>query len=248
MRSRPGFRNLGANWQNYSSQIASRVWSLRLAGATRSAREKRSAGCDGTSTMYIPDHFIAEWRDARNYGILDSRGWWMNPWPFWGWVETFTKVAAWLFVLRIRSPGVKASHTSVLTWMQAGPAYKAEVAVMFVACFFLLLAILDRLLLYREVISMAFVFPNNLAHWSVLYTMLHGPELLSTRHYRAFLWLMLLGDVSKLIFFKVHDFNIKALAKHALYLLVTLYAIAYAVILTLDYHTGASLSMARKAR
>ena len=194
--------------------------------------------------MYVPDKFIAEWRDARNYGVLDSRGWWLNPWPFWGWVETFTKVAAWLFVFGMKNNVASASAGRTLA--DAGAAYKAQVGIMFLACFFLLLAILDRMLLYREVISMVFVFPNNLAHWSVLWVMVQGPGAICIRNYRGFLWMMFLGDISKLIFFVVHDFNIKALAKYALYLMVFLYAVAYGVILALHYWMDPSAAL--KAR
>jgi len=167
--------------------------------------------------MYIASGFIAEYRESRGYSIFSSQGWWLNMWPFWGWIETFLKVFAWLFVFGIRSNS-NPSHpnNTVQSYSLSNyPAFRVQVIIMTIACIFLALAILDRLLLYREVISMIFVFPNNLAHWTVLKAMIDlGPNQISHFHLRAFLWLMFLGDISKLIFFKVHDFNIKAVAKH----------------------------------
>lgn len=133
------------------------------------------------------------------------------------------KIAAWCFVPKIRS----ATDIEPVT-----PARNVITAVMFIASCLLTGAIVDRLF-YREIISMIFVFPNHWAHWSV-YTALMERRV-DGFALRNFLWLMFAGDVVKLIFFLVHGFEIKALAKYAVYSLVAFFAFMYAFCLAIEY-------------
>lgn len=106
---------------------------------------------------------------------------------------------------------------------------------MLIASSLLALAVVDRVV-YRELISMVFVFPNNWAHWSVTTSMLrHGRVGLNVRYFRCFVCLMFIGDIVKLVFFAVHDFSRLHVARFVLYALVALFAALYATLLLLDY-------------
>lgn len=85
--------------------------------------------------------------------------------------------------------------------------FAAETVIMLVAAGGIGAAIIDRMI-YREIVSIIFVFPNNWAHWTVAMTMYkHGQEGINARYLRIFCWLMLAGDVVKLAFFAFHDFS-----------------------------------------
>lgn len=87
------------------------------------------------------------------------------------------------------------------------PVFAVETAVMLLASVILATAVIDRLV-YREIISMIFVFPNNWAHWTVALAMLRGGRAgVNIKYLRIFCWLMLAGDVIKLVFFAWHDFT-----------------------------------------
>ncbi len=80
---------------------------------------------------------------------------------------------------------------------------------------------------------MLFVFPNNWAHWSVYAAL--AERRVDGVALRSFLWLMFAGDVVKLVFFVVHGFEIKALAKYAVYSLVAFFALLYGLCLAIEY-------------
>lgn len=85
--------------------------------------------------------------------------------------------------------------------------FAIEAATMLLASALITAAIIDRMV-YREIVSMIFVFPSNWAHWTVTSAMLRsGREGINIRYFRIFCWLMLAGDIVKLVFFAVHDFS-----------------------------------------
>lgn len=62
---------------------------------------------------------------------------------------------------------------------------------------------------------MIFVFPNMWAHWNVFLAMYQfGRSGISARYFRIFCFLMLAGDVVKLVFFAVHDFSMLNIARY----------------------------------
>lgn len=154
--------------------------------------------------VFVPPTFIAEYRVARKFSLLSTNGWWLNRWPLLGWLETGLKVLAWFY----------SSYVGIETVPIHKPKYGSEPAVFVLQTFLmcggttlLTLAVVDRLR-YREVVSMIFVFPNAWAHWVVVSAMLRlGPAGLQARNFRMFCWLMLSGDIVKLLFFAVHDFT-----------------------------------------
>lgn len=155
-----------------------------------------------TTMVFIPSEFLPEYRIAKKYSLFSSNGWWLNQWPLLGWLETFVKIAAWCFV-----PFVHVPNAPPVNPAEVPIAFATETLIMFVAAGLIGAAIIDRLI-YRELISIVFVFPNNWAHWTVVHAMYkYGREGTNVRYMRIFCWLMFAGDVVKLVFFAVHDFS-----------------------------------------
>lgn len=152
--------------------------------------------------VFYPSEFLPEYRPVRKFPLYSTNGWWLNPWPFMGWLETFVKIAAWLFVPFVLLKPIKSAPPESIS-----PSFAVQTSIMLLAASLLTAAIIDRLV-YREIISMIFVFPNNWAHWTVAISMLrHGRSGINIRCFRIFCWLMFAGDIVKLIFFAVHDFT-----------------------------------------
>ena len=197
-------RNLGFSLAQYRSFLY--ILLEVICDQTSVTQPKRRLGV----TMFVPSHFIAEFRDARKYSILSSKGWWLNRWPPLGWLETIVKVAAWYYAGRVPVPegaGPPDLHIPQTTRL-------AQTWTMLMASGLLAAAIIDRLV-YREIISMIFVLPNNWAHWTVVRALARASKSpFSGTDFRTFCWLMLAGDIVKLVFFAVHDFNIASVAKH----------------------------------
>ena len=176
--------------------------------------------------VYIPATFISEYPSARKHSLFSRAGWWLNKWPTLAWIETFVKIAAWLWVPSAIGP-VRQGATGIHSAERIMQTVIMGIASALLAC-----AIIDRLV-YREVISMIFVLPNNAAHWGIFYALLRGS--IDTYAYRYFLYLMLTGDVVKLLFFIVHGFEIKLVAKSVIYTLVALFAAMYAACLAIEF-------------
>jgi hypothetical protein len=163
--------------------------------------------------VFVPGTFLAEYRVARNFPITSSDGWWVNRWPLLGWLETVVKLFAFAVAAHVplRNPAPYSPPRSPLD----RASFYCETVLMFGAAVLLSLAIFDRLLLYREVISMVFVFPNMWAHWNIFFAMYRcGRDGISVGHFRIFCLLMLAGDVVKLVFFAVHDFSMLNVARY----------------------------------
>lgn len=119
------------------------------------------------------------------------------------------KVTAWCFV-----PYIPVENPVPVTRQSIAKDFSIETVIMLLASFLIAAAVIDRLV-YREVLSMIFVFPNNWAHWTVALTMYrYGRDGVNLRYFRIFCWLMLAGDVVKLIFFAVHDFTRLEVARY----------------------------------
>lgn len=152
--------------------------------------------------VFIPTEFIPEYRPARKHSPFSSDGWWLNRWPLLGWLETFIKIAAWCFV-----PYIPAYTTPDIPFAFVPKPFAVETAIMIVTSLLMTLAVIDRFV-YREIISILFVFPNNWAHWTVAMAMYRAGRLgINVRYFRIFCWLMLAGDTVKLVFFAFHDFS-----------------------------------------
>lgn len=184
--------------------------------------------------VFFPQSFLAEYRVARKYPVFSLNGWWVNRWPLLGWLETILKVAAFAVAVYVPLPNPPSVSTTRSHLDRA--SFYCETFLMFGAAVILSLAVFDRVFLYREVISLIFVFPNMWAHWRVFLTMYwYGRAGISARYFRMFCLLMLSGDIVKLLFFAVHDFSMLNIARYVLYLLVFCFAGLYTLVLILDY-------------
>jgi hypothetical protein len=161
--------------------------------------------------VFVPRTFVPEYRPARKFPLVASDGWWLNRWPVLGWLETVVKLAAFCVAAYVPLP--EPHPYMPLLSDVSRVVFLAETFLMFGGSTLIALAIFDRLV-YREIVSILFVVPNNWAHWTVVSAMYrYGRGGISVRHFRLFCWLMLAGDVVKLVFFTVHDFRILAVTR-----------------------------------
>jgi hypothetical protein len=153
--------------------------------------------------------------------------WHVAPWPPLAWLETVIKLAAFGF-------GIAALVQALVigTFELPGGLRLAQLIALFVLSLGLVAAILDRLA-EREIVAMIFVVLNNVAHWGMVVALLFqpGPGWLLL----AFAGLMLLGDLVKLVFLRVHtDFSVRDTPRTVLYGLTGFYVVGYLVILLLE--------------
>jgi hypothetical protein len=176
----------------------------------RRDRVRRHAG-RAAAMVYVPDVFVPEYRPARKFSLLAVNGWWLNRWPVLGWLETIVKLAAFCVAAYVPLPDPPPYFPARSDI--ARTVFFLEIFLMLGGSTLIALACIDRLV-YREIVSILFVFPNNWAHWTILSAMYrHGRAGISVRHFRLFCWLMLAGDIIKLVFFAVHDFRILAVTR-----------------------------------
>ena len=153
-----------------------------------------------------------------------ARRWHVATWPPLAWLETAVKGVAQIIgiVILIDALGdpVRRPNGTRL----------AEVTLLALVSLGLLAAIADRVA-EREVIAMAFVVPNNVAHWGVTVALLTvpGPGDLAA----AFFALMLLGELVKLAFLRTSGYRVREVPPRVVTALTGAYAAAYAVLLVL---------------
>ena len=136
-----------------------------------------------------------------------KKSWYVARWPFLAWVETAIKLVA----LGIGSV-----------------AFVQSISVGRI----LLAAIFDRLT-EREIVAMVFVIINNLGHWGMTFSLASGFPV--SNFLLAFCSLMLIGDLIKLVFIRVHNFSVRDRSGGILYGLTSVYIFGYAVILILEF-------------
>ena len=155
-----------------------------------------------------------------------ARRWYIAQWPLLAWLETIIKLVALVI-------GVAALVGALSEGVFALPegVRLAQVIVLAVLSLGLVAAIFDRLA-EREVIAMIFVIVNNLGHWGtvVALTAPATPDWVPA----AFCALMLVGDLVKLTFIRIHRFQVRDLPRAALYGLTLVYVAGYALILILE--------------
>lgn len=153
--------------------------------------------------------------------------WHFADWPPLAWLETVIKLFA-LFLALL------TAYRGIPRWTFEFPAglQLVEWVIMLLLSVGLTVAIIDRIQ-NREIFAMGFVILNNLGHWGMTYTLMTDPgpgALLS-----VFAGLMLLGDLVKLLFLRLHSFKVRELPKSVLYALTGVYIGGYATILLLEW-------------
>ncbi len=155
-----------------------------------------------------------------------GKTWHVASWPLLAWLETGVKLVALALgiVALVQAlaggalalpDGVRLAQLLILAFLSLG----------------LVVAVFDRLA-EREIVAMVFVLLNNLGHWGLVVALANkaGPGWLLP----AFAGLMLLGDLVKLAFLRVHDFSVRDRPQAVLYGLTSAYVVGYLVILLLE--------------
>jgi len=156
-----------------------------------------------------------------------EKHWHVASWPPLAWLETVVKLAALILGLVAL---VQTLAGGMFAW--PGGLRLAQFIILAFLSLGLVAAILDRLA-EREIVAMTFVVINNLGHWGLVVALATRPGpgwLLPT-----FAALMLLGDLVKLVFLRVHNFAVRDTPKAVLYGLTSVYAVGYLVILLLEW-------------
>ena len=156
-----------------------------------------------------------------------AQGWHIARWPALAWLETAIKLVAIAvgvaaFVTALSSGGALALP---------GGRRLVQLIVLALLALGLLAAIYDRWL-EREIVAMAFVLVNNLGHWGM--TLALTSDTLSSGYLVAFCALMLIGVVIKLVFLRVHAFQVRDIPRTVLFGLTSVYVVGYGVILLLE--------------
>ena len=94
----------------------------------------------------------------------------------------------------------------------------------------LAIAILDRLQ-QRELVSIAFVIFNDLAHWAMYFALASG--IAPTVGVVVYCALMMAGDLAKIVFFATTDYTVRRIPKPVLLAGVAAFVVAYGVVLVL---------------
>ncbi len=156
-----------------------------------------------------------------------SKEWHVARWPLLAWLETAIKLGA-------IAVGVVALVQALSrgSFGLPGGLRLVQLIVLAVLSLGLLAAIFDRLA-EREVVAMVFVLLNNLGHWGMVVALVTtaGPGSLLP----IFAGLMLLGDAVKLVFLRVHDFQVRDTPQTVLYGLTSIYVVGYLVVLLLEW-------------
>lgn len=156
-----------------------------------------------------------------------KKSWYVARWPFLAWVETAIKLVA----LGIGSVAFVQSISVGRILLPAG-IQLVQFIVMGFLSLGLLAAIFDRLT-EREIVAMVFVIINNLGHWGMTFSLASGFPV--SNFLLAFCSLMLIGDLIKLVFIRVHNFSVRDRSGGILYGLTSVYIFGYAVILILEF-------------
>jgi hypothetical protein len=155
-----------------------------------------------------------------------TKRWHIAQWPALAWLETVIKLAA--LVLGVVAL-VQALSGGAL--VLPGGLRLVQLVILAFLSLGLVVAIFDRLA-EREIVAMIFVAINNLGHWGMVVALASkpGPGGLLP----AFVGLMLLGDLVKLVFLRVHDFSLRDTPQTVLYGLTSVYVVGYLAILLLE--------------
>jgi hypothetical protein len=163
---------------------------------------------------------------SQNEKETTGKKWYVASWPPLAWLETVVKLAA--LILGIVAL-VQALSSGVFTLPNG--LRLAQLVILAFLSLGLVAAIFDRLA-EREIVAMVFVVINNLGHWGMVIALASepGPGWLLL----VFAGLMLLGDLVKLVFLRIHDFSVRDTPKAVLYGLTSAYVVGYLVILLLE--------------
>ncbi len=152
------------------------------------------------------------------------RKWHISRWPALAWLETIIKLAALVI-------GITAGVSALSTANLAFPAglRLVQFIILIILSLGLVTAVFDRIA-DREIIAMIFVILNNMGHWGMALGLAAASERLL-----LFAGLMLVGDLVKLWFIRVHNFTVRDFSPRILYALTLFYVGGYALLILLEW-------------
>lgn len=155
-----------------------------------------------------------------------ENSWHITRWPPLAWMETVFKLVA-----------IGIGTAAIIEALDEGDfQLSTDIALvqfilMGILSTGLIAAVFDRLK-EKEIISMEFVIFNNIGHWSLFMALAASPgpgwKLI------AFCALFLAGDLVKMLFIKVHSFQVRDTPRSIHYGLTAFYATSYAVLIALE--------------
>ncbi len=157
----------------------------------------------------------------------NKKHWHVAQWPPLAWLETAIKAAALIVGISALLGALSAGDFELPSGLRL-----AQLIVQAILSLGLVAAIFDRIL-EREIVAMIFVPFNNLGHWGLVVALasVSGPGSALV----FFALLMLIGDLVKLAFIKVHDFKVRDTPRSVLYGLTGFYAAGYGLLLLLEF-------------
>ncbi|MBN1855666.1 MAG: hypothetical protein JW846_01780 [Dehalococcoidia bacterium] len=162
---------------------------------------------------------------ARNYHEGKS-GWHVAPMNRLEWVETGLKVTAMVIAFIVV---VRVIVSGDFSWSGVDGGLQARIFRWMAIA--LAIAIVDRLQ-QRELVSIAFVIFNDLAHWSMHFALLSGFSMAAP--IVAYCALMAAGDVVKIVFFATTGYTVRGAPRALLVAGVAAFVVGYVVILVLS--------------
>jgi len=157
---------------------------------------------------------------------VSERPWHFVRWPALAWMETAIKAGAFVVAGLGIAEGI-GTRGAVL-W---NPVPTARVAVLGLLSLGLFAAIFDRWR-EREVLAMGFVVLSNAAHWGLFVALVLGWPVVAW--VTLFAALMLAGDLTKIVFLRVHSFSVRGASEAKMIGLTLVYVVGYAAILALS--------------
>ncbi len=152
------------------------------------------------------------------------RKWHVAHWPALAWLETIVKLIALIIGINEGAKALSAANLAFPTELAL-----VQFIILIILSLGLVTAVFDRIA-DREIIAMIFVVVNNLGHWGMVLGLAAASEQL--------LWfagLMLLGDLVKIWFIRVHNFTVRDVSPKILYALTLFYVGGYTLLMLLEW-------------
>ena len=157
----------------------------------------------------------------------NNKHWHFEKWPLLAWLETFIKLIA--IAIGIFALTNVFRYSAQLSFPEGTKL--VQFIIQAVLTLGLVVAIFDRIQ-ERQIIAMVFVILNNLGHIGIL-SASFNPSF-HTNLLVSFWILMLLGDITKIIFLRFHQFSVRNASPAIMYGLTSLYLLGYLVLILIQ--------------
>ncbi|MCD4686660.1 MAG: hypothetical protein K8S97_12060 [Anaerolineae bacterium] len=156
-----------------------------------------------------------------------AKRWHIAAWSPLAWLETVIKLVALIAALIALGDALRVGDFAL-----PSGARLIQQVILTVLALGLTAAIIDRII-EREIIALVFTLINNAGHWGMVIAQASVEDVGLTL--MVFAALMLAGDLVKLLFFTVHtDFVVRDTTRRVLYILTSIWAAGYALLLVIE--------------